>query len=267
MIDFTVATYRKLIIAFLDGGFTILPVRDFLESGPQGRVITLRHDVDEQPQNALKMAEAENELGVKATYYFRRVPKSDHPDIIRQIAAMGHEIGYHYEDLSKTEGDMNKAIESFMVNLEYFRQYYPITTVCMHGSSSSKYDNKDIWSYVNLTDFGLIGEPYLSFNFDKVFYMTDTGYAWDGGKYAVRDKVSSNFPQSYHNTKDVIEAVEKGEFPTQALILAHTLWTDSIVQWTYLHLREFLRNRIKLLSRKSKFVSSIYNKLVKLYWR
>ena len=233
----------------------------------EGKLIALRHDVDEQPQNALKMAQAENSLGVCATYYFRRVPKSDHPGIIRQIASMGHEIGYHYEDLSKTEGDMDKAIESFRTNLEYFRQYYPVKTVCMHGSSSSKYDNKDIWSHVSLSDFGLIGEPYLSFDFDRVFYMTDTGYAWDGGKYAVRDKVNSSFPQSYHNTKDVIEAVEKEEFPTQALILAHTLWTDSPGRWSYLHLREFLRNRVKLLSRKSKFVSNIYNKLVKLYWR
>ena len=265
--DFTISSYSRLIRTFLNDGYSIVTVSEFLDKEPAGKVIAPRHDVDEQPQNALKMAQAEKRLGVCATYYFRRVTKSDYPNIIRQIAAMGHEIGYHYEDLSKTEGDMDKAIESFKVNLEYFRQYYPITTVCMHGSSSSKYDNKDIWSHVNLTDFGLIGEPYLSFDFDKVFYMTDTGYAWDGGKYAVRDKVSSNFPQSYHNTKDVIEAVEKGEFPTQALILAHTLWTDSIAQWTYFHLREFLRNRIKLLSRNSKFVSNIYNKLVKLYWR
>lgn len=265
--DFTVSTYRQLIKAFLEGGYSIIPVRDFLESKPQGKVIALRHDVDEQPQNALKMAKAENDLGVKATYYFRRVPKSDHPAIIHQIAAMGHEIGYHYEELSKTEGDMGKAIASFKENLEYFRQYYPVKTVCMHGSSSSKYDNKDIWSHVRLEDFGLIGEPYLSFNFDKTFYMTDTGYAWDGGKYSIRDKVSSSFPQSYHSTKDVIEAVEKGSFPNQALILAHTLWTDSPSLWSYLHLREFLRNRVKLLSRKSKFVFNIYNKLVKLYWR
>ena len=265
--DFTISTYTRLIRTFLDNGYRLVTVKEYLETKPSGKVIALRHDVDEQPRNALKMAEAENNLGVKATNYFRRVPKSDHPDIIRSIASMGHEIGYHYEDLSKTEGDMDKAIGSFKDNLEYFRQYYPVKTVCMHGSSSSKYDNKDIWSHAKLSDFDLIGEPYFSFDFDKVFYMTDTGYAWDGSKYAVRDKVSSSFPQSYHSTEDVISAINKGEFPQQALILAHTLLTDSIVQWTYLHLRQFLRNRIKLLSRKSKFVSSIYNKLVKLYWK
>ena len=265
--DFTISTYSRLIRTFLDGGYSIVTVREFLEKESEGKVIALRHDVDEQPQNALKMAQAEKILGLCATYYFRRVPKSDHPEVIRQIASMGHEIGYHYEDLSKTEGDMDKAIESFKTNLEYFRQYYPVKTVCMHGSSSSKYDNKLIWSHVELSDFDLIGEPYLSFDFNKVFYLTDTGYAWDGGKYAIRDKVNNNFTQSYHKTEDVIESVHKGSFPQQAMILAHTLWTNNAGLWTYLHVREFFRNRVKLLARKSKFVSSIYNKLVKLYWR
>ena len=192
--DFTIATYRLLVKAFLDKGFRIVTVRNFIEGECPEKVIALRHDVDEQPQNALKMAEVEHELGVFATYYFRRVPKSDHPDIIRQIAAMGHEIGYHYEDLSKTEGDMGRALHSFKANLDYFRQYYPVKTVCMHGSSSSKYDNRDIWSHAALSDFGLIGEPYLSIDFDKVFYLTDTGYAWDkkqGAKFDFSDLVDS----------------------------------------------------------------------------
>ena len=265
--DFTVATYKNLIRSFLENGYSIVTVKDYLESDATGKVIVLRHDVDELPQNALRMAEAENDLGVRATYYFRRVPKSDHPDIIRTIASMNHEIGYHYEDLSKTDGDMGKAIQSFGDNLEYFRQYYPIKTVCMHGSSSSKYDNKDIWAHASLSDFGLIGEPYLSFNFDKVFYLTDTGYAWDGGKYAVRDKVGNSFSQSFHRTMDIIDAVRNGQFPEQSLVLAHTLWTDSLSSWIFLHLREFFRNRVKLMSKNNKVVAALYNKMVKLYWK
>lgn len=265
--DFTISTYKRLITAFLDKGYRVISVVEYMEKEHQGKVIALRHDVDEQPQNALAMASVENSLGIKATYYFRRVPKSDHPDIIRKIAAMGHEIGYHYEDLSATGGDMEKAIESFGINLDYFRQYYPVKTVCMHGSSSSEYDNRDIWRHTELSDYGLIGEPYLSFDFTRVFYMTDTGYAWDGGRFAVRDKVSSSFPQSYHKTKDVMGSIERGDFPTQALILAHTLWTDNLFLWCFLHVREFLRNRVKLLSQRNKFVSHLYNKLVKLYWK
>ena len=256
-----------MLLAFLDAGYQIVDVNSFLAIHSFGKCIILRHDVDELPQNALKMAEAEKELGVNATYYFRRVPKSDHPDTIRKIAAMGHEIGYHYEDLTLLEGDMSKAIESFSRNLEYFRQYSPVKTVCMHGSSSSRFDNREIWKQARLEDYGLIGEPYLSFDFSKVFYLTDTGYAWDGGKYAVRDKVSSAFSLSFHTTDQVIEAVRSGRFPERSLVLAHTLWTDSLPRWTFLHLREFFRNRVKLLSKNNKVVAALYNKLVKLYWK
>ena len=189
--DFTLSTYKRLVQAILDNDYRIVTVLDFLKKKPDSKTVILRHDVDEQPQNALKMAKVEKELGVNATYYFRRVPKSDHPDVIRAIAEMGHEIGYHYEDLTLSEGDVSKAIASFSRNLEYFRQYYPVKTVCMHGSSSSRFDNREIWKEVRLEDFGLIGEPYLSFDFSQIYYLTDTGYAWDGRKYAVRDKVDS----------------------------------------------------------------------------
>lgn len=265
--DFTLRKYRDLVQAFVESGYQIMTVREYLETAPAGKILILRHDVDEQPQNALRMAEAEKELGVRATYYFRRVPKSDHPDVIRRIAAMGHEIGYHYEDLTLSEGDLSAAITSFSRNLEYFRKYYPIKTVCMHGSSSSRYDNREIWNQVRLEDFGLIGEPYLSFDFNRVYYLTDTGYAWDGGKYAVRDKVDSAFSLSFHRTDEVIEAVRSGMFPEQTLVLAHTLWTDSLLRWTFLHLREFFRNRVKLLAKNNKVVAALYNKLVKLYWK
>ena len=265
--DFTIRKYRQLVQAIVESGYRIMPVRGYLETNPSGKVLVLRHDVDEQPQNALKMAETENALGVNATYYFRRVPKSDHPEVIRKIAAMGHEIGYHYEDLTSSAGDLPKAIESFSRNLDYFRQYYPVKTVCMHGSSSSRFDNREIWKQVRLEDYGLIGEPYLSFDFDQVYYLTDTGYAWDGGKYAVRDKVSSAFSLSFHTTDQVIDAVRKGQFPEQALVLAHTLWTDSLPRWTFLHLREFFRNRVKLLAKNNKVIATLYNKMVKLYWK
>lgn len=265
--DFTIRKYHELIRAFVESGYQITTVRQFLETRPVGKVLVLRHDVDEQPQNALKMARTENGLGINATYYFRKVPKSDHPDVIREIVAMGHEIGYHYEDLTLSEGDFSAALASFTRNLEYFRKYYPVKTVCMHGSSSSRYDNREIWKKVQLADYGLIGEPYLSFDYNQVFYLTDTGYAWDGGKYAVRDRVESPFPLSFHRTEEVIGTVRTGHFPEQTLMLAHTLWTDSLPLWTFLHMREFFRNRVKLMSKNNKVIAALYKRMVKLYWK
>lgn len=266
-VDFTIQKYRQLVRTFVESGFQMMTVRHYLETMPAGKVVVLRHDVDEQPQNALKMATVEKEFGITATYYFRRVSKSDHPGIIRMIAGMGHEIGYHYEDLSSSDGNMDEAIASFSRNLAYFREYYPVKTVCMHGSSSSRFDNRTIWNRVSMDDFGIIGEPYLSFDFSRVYYLTDTGYAWDGGKYAFRDMVDSPFSISFHYSDEIIFAVRAGRFPLQSMILAHTLWTDNPFLWSYLHLRESVRNRVKLLSRNNRVIATVYNKIVKLYWK
>jgi len=62
--------------------------------------VILRHDVDRLPENALVFARIEKQVGIKVSYYFRIVEESFDEDIIRQIADMGHEIGYHYENLS-----------------------------------------------------------------------------------------------------------------------------------------------------------------------
>ena len=57
--------------------------------------------MDRKPGNALVIAKIEKEIGIKASYYFRIVKESYDEDVIRQIAEMGHEIGYHYENLSE----------------------------------------------------------------------------------------------------------------------------------------------------------------------
>ena len=265
--DFTIKKYQALISTLKESGYRFVTFSEYLQNKLEGYVIIMRHDVDEQAHNALKMAKVENELGIKATYFFRIAKQSNKPDIIRQIVAMGHEIGYHYEDLSTANGDYEKAIVTFREHLEYFRTFYPVTVVCMHGSSTSKYDNRLLWQKYYLGSFGLIGEPYLSLDFEKIFYVTDTGYAWDGGKYATRDVVENKFGLTFHTSDEMIDSVREGFFPKQAMILAHTLWTDSRYEWIYFHLREFFRNRVKLYAKKNKYIALLYQKAVTYYWK
>lgn len=265
--DFTIKTYRNLLHSFLKNGYQLITYQNYCLQAPQGKFIILRHDVDEIARNALRMAKVEKELGVNATYYFRIVKQSNHPDIIRQIAEMGHEIGYHYEDLAFAKGNLEKARDTFEENLACFRTYYPVKTVCMHGSSTSKYDNREFWKHYQLSDFDLIGEPYLTTDFDKLFYLTDTGYAWDGGKYAVRDMVDNKFGLTYHSSAEIMKAVDSGEFPSQCLMLAHTLWSKDLAQWILLHIREFLRNNIKYIAQRNRLVKKIYAAMVKAYWK
>lgn len=267
MRDFTLKSYQSLLCAFQQAGYQFQTFEELMTVPVGGKCIVIRHDVDELAWNALKMAKLENKLGIRATYFFRIVKQSNVPEVIDQIVGLGHEIGYHYEDLSLAKGDEAKAIKTFEDNLNYFRKYYPVRSVCMHGSSTSEYDNRLLWKNYSLSDFDLVGEPYLSVDFDKTFYLTDTGYAWDGGKFATRDIVENRLGLRFHTTNQIVDCIKSGTFPERAMILAHTLWTDSRLQWDWLHLREFLRNHIKLMAKNNPDVARIYKKIVDLYWK
>jgi hypothetical protein len=259
--DFTLETYKNLLESILDSDYSIQTFEEFIQD-PLDKVVVLRHDVDERPYNALKMAELESSMGIRATYYFRIVKISNVPEVIQKIAALGHEIGYHYEDYSLSNGNLEKAITSFKENLSYFRTFYPVTTCCMHGSSFSGFDNRIIWKHYKLTDFSLIAEPYLSIDYSKVFYITDTARCWDAGKYSIRDKVANHFNLTFHKSNEMISAINNGTFPNNAIIQSHTLWTDNLKEWLWLEAREFIRNRIKLALQKLPFFKKMAYKLI-----
>ncbi|MDR1698339.1 MAG: hypothetical protein LBR75_00740 [Prevotellaceae bacterium] len=256
-----------LLIVLQQADYSFITFEEFCEGRREDKFIILRHDVDEMAMNALEMAKIENLLGIKATYNFRIVKQSNKPEIIKAIARLGHEIGYHYEDLAFAEGNYEKAIETFRRNVAYFRQFYPVKTVCMHGSSTSKYDNRDLWKRYKLADEQLLGEPYLSVDFDKIYYISDTDYYWDGFKTAVRDVIFSSFSATYHHTDEIITAIKKDEFPPQAMVLAHTLWTDNLFLWSFIFVREKLRIWLKNLSKNNILAQKFYALIVTLYWR
>ena len=262
--DFTIKTYKRLLLALKEADYRFQTFAEFIED-PVEKAIILRHDVDERPKNALKMARVEHELGIKATYYFRIVKISNNPLIIKQIVDLGHEIGYHYEDYSSCNGGMEKALRQFGENLAYFRSYYPVVTVCMHGSSMSEHDNRLIWERVELSEFDLIGEPYLSVDYSQVFYMTDTGRRWDGSKYNVRDTVQNNHKLSFHRTDEIISAIRNGKFPARVLLQSHTLWTNNLIEWYWLEFREWLRNSFKVIALRVPGMKKLLYRLIKIY--
>jgi hypothetical protein len=242
-------------------------------------LVILRHDVDLKPQNSLATAKIEYEMGIKGSYYFRMVPESYNIDIIREIANLGHEIGYHYETMDTAERKHNlqpatlnsevlsinqspddnrdnhsineslidAAYNQFCQNLEAIRKVADIKTICMHGSPRSKHDNRDIWKKYSYSDLGIIGEPYFDIDFDKFFYLTDTGRRWNGHRYSVRDKM----PQqerwdreglTFRTTSDIIGAVQRQQLPNSIMITIHPQrWSDSVVEWT----KEFILQNIK----------------------
>lgn len=246
--DFTVSQYKLLLQSLIRQNYRFQTFRDFLEN-PLPKSIVLRHDVDLLPYNSLAFAKIQAEQGVKGVYYFRAVPESWDVPVIKQIAELGHEIGYHYECLTTCKGDMPKAIADFERNLAALRKLAPVSTICMHGSPMSRYDSKDLWKHADYRNYGITGEPYFDVDFSKVFYLTDTGRRWDGDKVSVRDKVqASGHRLSFHSTPEIIRFAGSGQLPEQIMFTFHPQrWNDNKVLWMKELLLQNLKNTVKRL--------------------
>ena len=120
MRDFTLDIYRELLETLQAKGYTLLSYADYCQGKRPGKFVIMRHDVDAKPENSLQTAQIEKSIGAKASYYFRtpesgcyKNSKLNLPDVIRGIVHLGHEIGYHYEDMSLCNGDIDKAWSHF----------------------------------------------------------------------------------------------------------------------------------------------------------
>ena len=230
--DFTLKKYIELLEALKNSEYSFLTFENFLQNANR-KSIVLRHDVDLLPLNSLAFAKVQAKYDVKGTYYFRAVPQSWDEDVIKEIRDLGHEIGYHYECLTTTKGNLEKGIEDFEKNLEELRKLAPVSTICMHGSPMSKHDSKDLWNHYDYKDYRIIGEPYFDVDFKKVFYLTDTGRKWDGDKVSIRDRVDSGFDLSFHKTNDIIVEAISNNLPDQIMFTFHPQrWNDNKITWT-----------------------------------
>jgi hypothetical protein len=205
-------------------------VRDTNLLPPPQKFVILRHDIDALPENSLRFAQIQAEMGITGSFYFRIVPKSYNEAIIREIAKMGHEIGYHYENMDFCHGNLNSAYKDFCSNMEKIRTVVPVETICMHGSPRSGYDNRELWQKYNYRSLGIIGEPYFDIDFNSVAYFTDTGRRWNGQKYSIRDKVKSNWHFDFRTTKQIIDNIN--QLPHGIMFTFHPQrWTNNKVLW------------------------------------
>ena len=245
MKDFTFSVYKSLLSALKDRGYRFQTFRQYLDDAGE-RVILLRHDVDDRKEHSLEFARIQYRMGLVGTYYFRVVPESFDEKVIREIADMGHEVGYHYEDMDFAGGDPHQAVRYFEKHLDKLRNIVPVTTICMHGSPRSKYDNKDVWKYYDYRDFGIVGEPYFDLDFREIFYLTDTGRRWDGYTVSVRDKVRNHFDRSFKTTPEIIGSIREGNFPEKVMLNFHPQrWTDQPALWLKEKYSQQAKNMVK----------------------
>jgi hypothetical protein len=266
LFDFTYITYKNLLESLVSQGFSFVKVRDYGHEASVKQVF-LRHDVEANFENALCFAKIQHSLKVSGTYYFRISLKHFNKDIISQIFNLGHEIGYHYDDLTYCKGNFDSAIKRFEKNLALIREIGPVRSITMEGDPLSKFDNRDLWRKFDYYNFGIIAEPYFDINFSEVFYLTDTGRRWDGDKFNVRDKpvwareregerargregekvLNPEFQKlRFRHTKDIIRAVEAGKLPDKIMMTFHPQrWTDKPWPW----IRELVWQNVKNIAK------------------
>lgn len=280
--DFTFKALASLLETLSNQGFLFSTLHQACASGtPEKQGVILRHDVENDYHKALTFAQVQNRLGIRGSYYFRLFPVDGNDAIIRQIAGLGHEVGYHYDDLTECRGSYPAAIGRFAANLNHLRQFGEVTTMAMEGAPMSRYDNRQLWltnlheklaghpapaslslpllpshhpelPHYDYHQFGIVAEPYFDLDFNQLFYLTDTGRRWDGWRVSLRDKV----PQQqkwirqglvFQTTADIIRAANEGTLPRNLMITFHPQrWNDKPLPW----IKELVVQRTKNLVKR-----------------
>lgn len=181
------STYLALINRLGEDGFHLGTIVDHFDDRMPPPAIYLRHDVDRLPGRAVAMAEVEMSRGVFSTYYFRCNPKGQFPGrAIERVAALGHEVGFHYECLSRAQGDVERALDLFERDLAALRGLAAVHTVAPHGAPASAYSNMEFTRLIRLHDLALIGDA-SAIDFTDILYITDTGGTF-GSPHNLRDR-------------------------------------------------------------------------------
>lgn len=257
MKDFSLGKYEALCAALAEAGYRSQTIGGYLESAGAPPLVLLRHDVESDPWQAVRMARVERRHGLLATYFFRVKARPYDLSAIAPIVAEGHEIGYHYETLSQARGDRVRARALFLSALATLRRHAPVRVASMHGSPMLPWDNRAIWDEAAPADFGLLGEVYRDIDYSRVAYFTDTGRTWHPRRYNIRDRAPVPPGDVVETTDELIALLRSGRLGRVSILTHPERWPATTVGWAARAVRDAAENLGKVA------VSSIY----KMIWK
>lgn len=139
--DFTLDNYKRLVALALEKGYEFISYTD--EFVQDRKDILWRHDVEFEPDIALKMAEIESSLGAKATYFFQihcpyyNIFDPHYTEVFNKIKSLGHFVGLHFDSHYygiENESQLNEYIQ---LDKEYFERVMKvkIDTFSFHNTT------------------------------------------------------------------------------------------------------------------------------------
>jgi len=197
--------------------FRVISVEEWLDNpqkDPNHILVLIRHDVDISLVRAKKMLIEEKKLEIPSCFYFRnnaeRYSFTDAKQLIDIITeSESITVGFHYETITNTNGNLTNAMELFSKEVEKFRLIYPIRMVAAHGD---KYRNSRLVSE-KLVDL-------KSLNLESSYQLPYDNYLSDAGGF-------HHFIS--HNNKKVtfiekLTALDETAFGSLVQILVHPDW-------------------------------------------
>ena len=251
--EYTLYKYMQILNVARNAGFELTTFRNWFESGMgMNDIFLIRHDVDRHPERALAMAKIEAQENIAASYYFRILPCSFNPNIIDEIANLGHEIGYHYEDWYLARYNKSKAISLFRDHLEQMRKIAPINTIAMHGSPLSRESNLTIWDHYNLCKDG-VKDVIMSADFSNFVFFTDTGRTFGQSKVNLRDFVGSKIVyDDVRSSDDLVNFLNQRRHNQVYFSVHPERWTDKMLDWGQQFVKDKAINGVKLALKLSR---------------
>lgn len=236
--NFTYEAYRDLLQLLRNSGYVFTDYHEYMK---HPKCVIMRHDVDNDLDQAVRLAKIEEQEGIKSTYFlllrtdFYNPASAKSIKAIEQIQSMGHEIGLHFDELAYSDG--RESIEDAIVCEKKILSQIcgcDITTVSMHRPSKQTLQS-------NLQIPGMIN------SYDKIFfsdfkYLSDSRREW---------------------REPVLDVVRQGIFD-RLHILTHAFWYHEDEYTISKVVRDFVctanQNRYQMMSENIRDIGSIMRK-------
>lgn len=186
--EFTYDAYEDMLCLLQKNGYHVSNYHNWWK---QKKCVILRHDIDNDIEKAILMAELEAKNNVSSTYFvmvtsdFYNIFSQKNTDAIRNIKSLGHNIGLHFDEMAyhniyENIGEMREKVLLETGVLEKILGE-KIEAVSMHRPSRATLE-------ANITIPGLINSYSRTF-FEKFKYLSDSRRNW---RESVLDVIKSN---------------------------------------------------------------------------
>lgn len=172
------ARYRNLLERLIADGYVFILPRHY-GCVNSSKLAIIVHDVDFSVSGVAVFISIESEMHIKSGFYIR--PDADYftqnVEYFQALEQQGWEIGFHYDCLSRSSGDLSQASRLFEAQLVYLRTFFNISTTRYHGDSYNlNIVNRDLY-VLNQNIWRQNGLKEIS-NLEGWSYISDTNHQW-----------------------------------------------------------------------------------------